>query len=63
MEAITLAGLIVVLVGGYYTIADFMHDLGIQPTISKRLARKLHDSKRAINMPQSGIKKMARMHI
>lgn len=63
MEAITIAGLAVVAVGGIYSVLDLLADIGIQPK------KTLPDSKRStlccgnIIPAQSQVKKMAGMHI
>lgn len=58
MEAITIGGLAVVIVGGYYTLVDFFQDMGIRFTLAKRCR-----SKRRFVAPQITVKKMAWMHI
>lgn len=63
MEAITIAGLAVVAMGGYYTLIDFMNDLGLSGRRVEAAARKLPVSRRYVVAPQPGIKKMAGMHV
>jgi len=63
MEAITIAGLAVVAVGGYYSIIDFMNDHGIRLRRTSEKAKKLPISGRNFVAHQGGIKKMARMHV
>jgi hypothetical protein len=63
MEAITFAGLVVLVVGAYYSISDFMSDLGIGRRTVAAEAKKLPASRRFTLAPQPGIKKMAGMHI
>ena len=63
MEAITIGGLAVLAVGGYYSIIDFMHDLGIRGRRVETTAKKLPVSRSYVVSTQTGIKKMAGMHI
>jgi len=63
MEAVTIAGLAVLAVGGYYSIIDFMNDLGIRGKRVKVEAKNLPVSQRYIVATQSRIKKMAGMHV
>ncbi len=63
MEAITIAGVAVVAVGGYFTVLDFMADLGIN------VRKQKHDRNQSLSMGnricpnQPRIKKMAGVHI
>jgi hypothetical protein len=64
MEAITIGGLAAVAVGGYFSVMDFMNDLGIRRrSVVKPGTRRLSISRRCAVVPQTGIKKMAGMHI
>jgi DNA-binding transcriptional regulator GbsR (MarR family) len=63
MEAITIAGLAVLAVGGYYSIIDFTNDLGIGRNRVKAGVKKLPVSQLYIVTHQPGIKKMAGMHV
>ena len=63
MEAITIAGLAVVAVGGYYSVIDFMNDLGISGRRVQAETKKLPVSQRTIFAQQTGIKKMTGMHV
>jgi hypothetical protein len=63
MEVITLGGLAVLAVGGYYFVIDFMNDLGIGERRIVNGLKKLPVSQRYAVATQTGIKKMAGMHI
>ena len=63
MEAITIGGLAVLAMGGYFSAVDFMHDLGLCGKRAMVRAKKSPVSQRYLVTSQSGIKKMARMHI
>lgn len=63
MEAITIGGIAVVAVGGYYAVIDFMNDLGIRRRCLRVEAKRLPGSRLNIVARQSGIKKMAGLHI
>lgn len=63
MEAIMIGGLAVLAVGGYYTAIDFINDLGIRGKRIETAAKKLPVSRHYSVSPQTGIKKMAGMHI
>lgn len=63
MEAITIAGLAVLAVGGYYSVVDLIHDLGFSGKRPVMGAQKSLVSHRYVVAPQAGIKKMAGMHI
>jgi hypothetical protein len=63
MEAITVAGLAVLAVGGYYSVIDIMNDLGIGRSRAAAGAKQLPISRRYAVAPQTGIKKMAGMHV
>lgn len=63
MEAITIAGLAVVAIGGYYSVIDFLNDVGIHGRRSETAVKKLPVARGYILARQPGIKKMAGMHI
>lgn len=63
MEAVTIAGLAVVVVGGYYSVVDLIHDMGIVWRGVDAEAKKSVISNRYVVTPKPGIKKMAGMHI
>ena len=65
MEAIMIGGIVVLAVGGYYSVVDFVNDLGMCAGRVKATGRKLPVSQRYVVTvtPQTGIKKMAGMHI
>ena len=63
MEAITIGGLAVLAVGGYYSLIDLINDMGLG---AKRIeaGKKVSPVSRSyFSAPQTGIKKMAGMHI
>lgn len=63
MEAITIAGVAVVLVGGFYSAVDLLSDLGIR--INRSRFKTENDSPtHGRTLPaQSRVKKMAGVHI
>jgi hypothetical protein len=63
MEAITIAGVAVLAVGGYYAAVDFLNDLGLRGKRVEAQALRVSVSRRSVVTPQTGIKKMAGMHI
>lgn len=63
MEAVTIAGLAVVAVGGYYSLLDLLSDAGVTGRVKKFRQRESLVCGRDIVTPQSRIKKMAGMHI
>jgi hypothetical protein len=63
MEAVTIAGLAALAVGGYFSVIDFMTDLGIRRKNVEVAVQKLNVTRRYAVAPQSGIKKMAGMNI
>lgn len=63
MEAIMVGGLAVLAVGGYYSVVDFMNDLGIRREGTRVAGEKSVRCRCYLVAPQTGIKKMAGMHI
>lgn len=63
MEAVTLAGIAVVAVGGYYSAVDFLTGLGIRSYRTKLETRNSQLFSKRIFTPQRRIKKVAGMHI
>lgn len=63
MEAIMIGGLAVLAVGGYYSVIDFVNDLGMHRRKVETVTNRLPISRRYVVSPQAGIKKMAGMHI
>lgn len=63
MEAVTVAGIAVVAVGGYYSVLDLLADLGIRIRRTQPETKKTTYSCTYIFTPQSRIKKVARMNI
>lgn len=63
MEAIMVGGLAVLAVGGYFSVMDFMTDLGLHRKKTEIAVTRLPISRRYTVTPQTGIKKMAGMHI
>lgn len=63
MEAVTLAGIAVVVAGGYYSAVDFLGDIGIHAKKSPIKTRGFSFSRRCVNPAQRRIKKMAGMHV
>lgn len=63
MEAIMIGGLAVLAVGGYYSAIDLLNDLGIRGRGVETAAKKSPVSRYYSVSPQTGIKKMAGMHI
>jgi hypothetical protein len=63
MEAVTIAGIAVVAVGGFYSAVDFLNDLGI--LVKKpRVEAKVSSFFRRCELPaQKRVKKMAGMHV
>ncbi len=60
---LTIAGLAVLAVGGYYSLVDLMNDLGIHGRGAKTGVRQLSVAQCHVIAPQARIKKMAGMHI
>ena len=63
MEVITIGGLAILAVGGYYSVIDFINDLGFGGRRVEAGAKNLPISQHYIIARQPGIKKMARMYI
>ena len=63
MEAVTIAGLAVVIVGGYYAVVDFMYDLGIHVKKSRSETKVASIASRTAFTSQGRVKKMAGMHV
>jgi hypothetical protein len=63
MEAIMIGGLAVLAAGGYFSVIDFMNDQGIRERKGKTKTKRLAVSQRYVVTSQSGIEKMAGMHI
>ena len=63
MEAITIVGIAVVAVGGYYSALDFLADLGVQLKKSPAERNRTRHSSSDIHAPQRRVKKMAGVNI
>ena len=63
MEAITIGGLAVLAAGFYFSVVDFVNDLGIRRVKETRKSKKSDVSRLYSIAPQTGIKKMAGMHV
>lgn len=63
MEAIMIAGVAAVAVGGCYAIQDFMSDLGLQLKKTRTKTRKTTECCSCIIAAQRRIKKVSGMHI
>lgn len=63
MEAIMIGGLAVLAVGGYYSFIDFLNDVGVRGRGVVAAEKKLPVSRSYGVATQTGIKKMAGMHI
>jgi hypothetical protein len=63
MEAVTIAGLAVVAVGGYFSLLDFLNEAGFAGMVKKSDSKKSFARERDIITSQSRIKKVAGMHI
>lgn len=63
MEAVTIAGLAVVAVGGYYSVLDLIADLGIRFKKRKPAVNRDFSSCSYILAQQARIKKVAGMNI
>jgi hypothetical protein len=63
MEAVTLAGIAVVVVGGYFSAVDFLQDIGMLAKKSQVKTREFSLSGRCIIPAQRGVKKMAGVNV
>lgn len=63
MEAITVAGIAVVVAGGYYSAVDLLNDFGITIKKSQPESKSLLLSSDGFFASQRRVKKMAGMHI
>jgi hypothetical protein len=63
MEAVTLAGIAVVAVGGYYSVLDLLADLGIRIRRTQPETKTSTYSCTNIFTPQRRIKKVAGVNI
>jgi hypothetical protein len=62
MEAVMIAGLAVVAIGGYYSVLDLLEDVGIRIK-GPRKAGESTPSGRAVLSAQGVVKKMAGMNV
>jgi hypothetical protein len=63
MEAIMVGGVAVLAIGGYFSIVDFMNDLGLGRRTSEKKVNSSRVSRFRSVTPQTSIKKMTWMHI
>jgi hypothetical protein len=63
MEAIMVGGVAVLAIGGYFSFIDFLHDLGLSRKESKEIVTRSHVPRHCFLPSQTGIKKMAGMHV
>jgi len=63
MEAVTIAGLAVVAVGGYFSVLDFLEDLGIRVKDSRQRKQLSEISRSRIYPAQGRVKKMSGVNI
>jgi hypothetical protein len=63
MEAVTIAGLAVVAVGGYFSVQDFLNEAGITGRVKRFREKASLVSGRGNVAPQSRIKKVAGMYV
>ncbi|BCS55711.1 hypothetical protein [Geobacter sp. SVR] len=63
MEAVTIAGLAVVAVGGFYSLKDMLSDLGIRIDLARLEKSAAKCTRRSLSVPQRRIEKMAGMHV
>ena len=63
MEAITIAGVAVVAVGGYYSVLDLLADLGIQAGTARSANRNSAHFGKSVLTSQRRIKKVAGVNI
>ena len=63
MEAIMIAGVAVVAVGGYYSALDLLDDLGIYVRMTRPGTKNSSLSGKYVISSQARIKKVAGMHV
>lgn len=63
MEAVTVAGLAVVIVGGLYSLLDLIRDLGLEPRLMRAEKKMRGVRSSRLSTPQGRIEKMAGMHV
>lgn len=63
MEAVTIAGIAVVVVGGFYSVADFLDDLGIYVDIRRHEKKRLSLFCRSDVPSQGRVKKITGVHV
>lgn len=63
MEAVTIAGIAVVVVGGFYTAIDLLSDLGICVKKPRAETKMMSFPHRCGLPPQKRVKKMAGVHV
>lgn len=63
MEAVTIAGIAVVAVGGYYSVIDFMNDFGLLMNKSRPWAKLAACFRNRVLTSQRRVQKMTRMYI
>ncbi len=63
MEAVTIAGIAVVVAGGFYSVVDLLNDLGIRVNRSN-LKKEINSQPLNRTLPaQRRVKKMAGVHV
>jgi len=63
MEAVTIAGVAVVVVGGFYWAVDFLNDFGIHVKMPQSEKKRLSFPRRSLLPAQRRVKKMPGMHV
>jgi hypothetical protein len=63
MEAVTIAGLAVVVIGGYFSLSDFINEIRLVARLRKSGIKRSAVWGRDIVTPESRVKKMAGMNI
>ncbi len=63
MEAVTIAGLAVVVVGGYFSVMDFLADLGLTGRAVTSRRKTPTVSRQVLVASERGVKQMAGMDI
>jgi hypothetical protein len=63
MEAVTIAGLAVIAIGGYFSLADLINEIGLLARPGKSGIKRSAAWGRDIVTPESRVKKMAGMNI